>query len=1138
MFDQRLVDELRADNQLLAAKVSHYQTCVDVLEAYRKWLIIFTNNNKSDTQLIQLNVVLDLEKQYKAVFPMDSQLDHRLVGADDTVAADTRSPAVGHNVVQKPSPSVAPMKYVLSPQPSSSTRPASAAPPVTPVTTPMPTPMSTPGVQVLPKSTPLSTPGVQVLPKSVPKVSVPPITTTIEPIDVALAVKDIGPLLGVGITGRVGRPPKVSLELPVPDKTVVPKVAAKASVKGSGKAPANVSTAEPKPSKTVTVSETISKTMANLKEKPIITYEGISRRSSPRKRPQLVETPIDTPIVEEIAANVETIDDKSDSNNEWSDHMYHKNTSDSADGSETWSATSGPIIDTNDEELTDWRAGDETPVIVSPKMVDTSLKTSANNNQTLDEIELNNKSVVSGSNTPSKPSPDGKQVVNQNTDLVVKHMGFLKPNTTPLATTTSAMIIRNRPPVTTTLSMSTTPAVTTTLAMSSRNTPPVTTTLSMSTTPAKSSVGTITDKQLMPAKGPPFDILKTVAINESMNVYKGDNYVLNIDVENPMISVMSQKLKPIGPGMTETAGSAQWIVGYRCNYNDCEFVSHDRNITRDHIVVLHTRDEPFVCDFCNKAFAMRDLEKHQKSSHADNQRLLIRCRFAGCHYWTGSKEKLILHYKQQHKVREEPTPPPQPSTPSTSSVALATTKPRQRAVALPPRSSIQMPIIFESFKTNQHNNNIGNGLRISNGPIERERLPSKSNSKIHACDWPDCDARFRTRGEVLNHMNRHMGQQNTMTKLKDLIRSGNYAITADPQNTALSLICEIDTMKEMGFKCNHKDCTFVNIFRHLMNQHLMTHQNKDSFACGHCGKAYGLKIYLAHHMMKYHKSATDGQKSTTTALRPGTTFSIRLGGHQRPQQQQQRPQQPQQQSSATNETLWRCSAPNCEFKSYNKYYFRRHALIKHGMEKEWKCGHCSATFKQRPQRTQHEHEAHGGGQHTPVAKRVSFGTKSRPSSIGGRTPDKSLTGNRSPKMKVRFRRHSSRVVGLTYSLRQSDINNDLKAINRANKRPHSSSSVAQPSPTPSRPSTAVKSSPRLRRRRRASAPNRRLSSSATSSSAVSTSSSSRSRQSSAKSRHHCPVSGCHKSYAFAQTLVMHLKSHRNSANYNLRQIKP
>ncbi|CAG2164335.1 unnamed protein product [Oppiella nova] len=854
-----------------------------------------------------------------------------------------------------------------------------------------------------------------------------------------------------------------------------------------------------KPNPVNTITESIHKTLDYLKkgDDKSVTNEDI--RQSLMKRIQLSDNPIDVNIDSESTQSADTTGSKDDKQyEEFCDHSYHKNPNQTTD---PMTGKSRTTLYSVDEELTDWRK-DEAPLspiktsVPPVKSAVSAIRSSLSPHKS--SVSLNKSSVTyskpvntSSASVSTKPIADkvielNKKTNNLNTiasknnqmlnttkptktvDLIVRKVGYLKPTndttvgtTGPVKLTSSDLnqIITKQPLKTTNI---VTPFIAT-----------------VPTVPTRSIVNTISTLRPIQPTPQPISAVKTLPIHEWLELFKSGNYTLTIDVQNPMISVMSQKVVNKGEIPGAKNGPTNWILGYKCNYNDCQFVSYQRDTTREHIK-KHSSDDPFICDVCTKAFALKDFDSHMSRTHTTNR--LIRCRFPDCHYWTGSKEKLMNHYKSQHKnnqhKREEKTK---------TSDRLAQTK-----------GPIQMPIIFESFKTNA-NNNISNGLRIrsvkgtdlksrnvdafenrykchESGCFKSYRTENGLKDHLfkghnilrsYGCDWLGCDARFNSQREVKIHMDRHSGKLNTMAKLKELMAIGRYVTTVDPQEELISVIFKEKSKKEMGFKCNYNDCKFVNIFRHIMTQHLMTHNNEKTFTCDLCGKAFGLKSYIRRHKLANHSSDGKTIDNKPPALKPKTSEDS-LGIQLRPKLAPRKTKRSTN-SARYGDTLWKCSAPNCDFKTYNKYYFRRHALLKHQSDKTWKCRRtgCSESFKSNRLLNKHEKEAH---------KRTRTAAKPQTSdgNASNKSPEKVLRAKRSSQLRHKFRRRSQRVTGQSYSLRRTDLTTDSIEAKKSKK-----SSPAE--------------------------------------------------------RYYCPFSGCPKSYAFHQTLDLHIKSHKSRDKYNLRQ---
>ncbi len=88
---------------------------------------------------------------------------------------------------------------------------------------------------------------------------------------------------------------------------------------------------------------------------------------------------------------------------------------------------------------------------------------------------------------------------------------------------------------------------------------------------------------------------------------------------------------------------ADRIIGYRCNWIGCHYISNTRELLISHINFVHLRQRPFSCNKCDLKFtADYYLRKHKRTVHSIDSKLL-KCDRNHCQFKTKSENGLKIH---------------------------------------------------------------------------------------------------------------------------------------------------------------------------------------------------------------------------------------------------------------------------------------------------------------------------------------------------------------------------------------------------------------------------------------------------------------------------------------------------------------
>ncbi|CAG2175463.1 unnamed protein product [Oppiella nova] len=239
-----------------------------------------------------------------------------------------------------------------------------------------------------------------------------------------------------------------------------------------------------------------------------------------------------------------------------------------------------------------------------------------------------------------------------------------------------------------------------------------------------------------------------------------------------------------------------------CYWIGCAKSFQSNHLLVAHIRLRHTNEKPFKCDECGKEFAIDlYLRKHQKLHSIDKQ---FKCEYNGCSYETSRKADFDSHVLRHTGV---------------------------------PTVKCDEMDCNKSFYT-------VNALKVHKKTTHRDDRPL-------ACNWPGCEARFKTRTAIRRHKNIHLGVPKYRCDIegcrKSFVNPG-YLRQHEREHTK-------------PFVCSWPACER----RYGSNDRLVDHQNAhldlraNKCPVSGCDRSFFSKPSVRQHLRQVHKYAkTDG----------------------------------------------------------------------------------------------------------------------------------------------------------------------------------------------------------------------------------------------------------------------------------------
>ena len=174
------------------------------------------------------------------------------------------------------------------------------------------------------------------------------------------------------------------------------------------------------------------------------------------------------------------------------------------------------------------------------------------------------------------------------------------------------------------------------------------------------------------------------------------------------------------------------ILGFGCNWTECQFICCKRSDINLHINAKHTNDKQFKCDQCESVFSSEKYLKAHKS-HKHRVDFEYKCHLNGCEFETKYKCSLDNHLKLHKGIKASPRVRPS----------------------------------RETKFTNSADNKLSN---------------TYSESRPYVCDWSGCEAKFKYFAALDRHKLSHSGEVMTKHKLIQFINSKKFTETIDKNN--------------------------------------------------------------------------------------------------------------------------------------------------------------------------------------------------------------------------------------------------------------------------------------------------------------------------------------------------------------------
>lgn len=215
------------------------------------------------------------------------------------------------------------------------------------------------------------------------------------------------------------------------------------------------------------------------------------------------------------------------------------------------------------------------------------------------------------------------------------------------------------------------------------------------------------------------------------------------------------------------------IVGYRCNWTECEFITAKRDHVYSHIKYKHTNERPFSCNKCEKKFAVkRYLDKHKTYIHGDGLSHKLKCDWSQCHYETYLSNNLNTHYLRHKKIKQFKC---DQNGCDASFTTIGDLNCHKKTVHEELRLFLcEWPGCDTAFKRkylldNHRTTHTGEKPFECDFPncevkcrLKTDLIGHKKTHNLvkkHVCSWPQCDKSFTKRDQLVGHINRHRGQR-------------------------------------------------------------------------------------------------------------------------------------------------------------------------------------------------------------------------------------------------------------------------------------------------------------------------------------------------------------------------------------------
>ncbi|XP_054167596.1 zinc finger protein 62 homolog [Oppia nitens] len=247
---------------------------------------------------------------------------------------------------------------------------------------------------------------------------------------------------------------------------------------------------------------------------------------------------------------------------------------------------------------------------------------------------------------------------------------------------------------------------------------------------------------------------------------------------------------------------------FKCDCDGCDKRFKRKEHIKQHKRYVHSDDRPFKCDKCDKMFTFgQNLKNHQKSVHTTVQKV-YNCCYDGCHKVFRSESNLKVHYLRHENRLER-------------------------------RYKCDVDGCDKSFYQSNH-------LRDHKALVHSDERPI-------ACDWPECDKRFKIAKELVRHRNRHLGVR-------------QYWCTVDGCDKSYITLSSLDTHRKdhtKPYQCSWPGCEARYGANDKLRDHMNVHQDKDSQSQGSstvhkcdyngCDKQFRFIYLLKKHMQIDHK---------------------------------------------------------------------------------------------------------------------------------------------------------------------------------------------------------------------------------------------------------------------------------------------
>ncbi|XP_054167593.1 zinc finger protein 836-like [Oppia nitens] len=243
--------------------------------------------------------------------------------------------------------------------------------------------------------------------------------------------------------------------------------------------------------------------------------------------------------------------------------------------------------------------------------------------------------------------------------------------------------------------------------------------------------------------------------------------LMSVSESGPKVAKTRPKPKRVRPKQRKRNRQKK----YFCQWTGCskgfrynsELIGHER--------LKHTGERPYQCLECPKSFCMEtQLRGHRKASHGpDGRAVVYRCQFTGCDKWFRQSGSLKIHHLKQH-TDHRPWKCDVDGCGRTYHLNHEMQLHRRVVHSDDRPFECDWPGCDKRFKRMQTLNSHREyhiGDRHYRCPVDGcgKSYPTRnsliahnySHTKPHVCSWPACEARFRAKNKLRDHMNGHQG---------------------------------------------------------------------------------------------------------------------------------------------------------------------------------------------------------------------------------------------------------------------------------------------------------------------------------------------------------------------------------------------